>query len=110
MGNLVDREVLKEELSRALLCEEPDKRYRQIIDIIDNAPEVKTFIDKIERVTTSDGRTSIVGRNLTKEEEALFYMLTNHDILTYSKLGGQVVPDMLQGWRYREGDDSNEIN
>ena len=45
---LIDAEALKEELSRTLLCEEPDRRYRQIIGIIDNVPTVEP--EELKRV------------------------------------------------------------
>ena len=102
MSNLIDREALKAVIEYNQNYVNAKLSVDDVLKIIDNAPSVKTFIDKIDRVTTPDGRTSIVGRNLTKEEELLFHMLTNHDILTYSRLGGQVVPDLLQGWRYEE--------
>jgi hypothetical protein len=106
-GDLISRDALK----KAVYVEFGNSNLTDaFIDIIDNAPTVKTFADKIHEITTPDGRTSLVAKNLTKEEEWLFFRLINHDLLTYSKYGGQVVPDMLQGWRYQEGDAGNEID
>lgn len=82
-GDLINREDLKKALHKFFdgkVIDEPTYILRDVFCYIDGAPAVDT----------------------TEQEEAAYNEGYAHGLETKIPQGGQVVPDMLQGWKYEE--------